>query len=118
MFKNARLESLFTLRHKLTVYVPATVGINKAVDNSKQVDDTARLLSDCFGGATSSPAVGYWRSPSAGLVREKTTVVFAYAAEEALQKHIDTIVDWCIAMRDSMQQDSVALEIDGEMYFV
>lgn len=118
MFKNYRLESLFTLSHKLTVYVPSTVDIDKAVDNTQQVNDTARLLSECFGGATSSPAVGYWCSPSAGLVRENTTVVFAYAAEEALQKHIDAIIDWCVALRDSMKQDAVALEIDGEMRFV
>ena len=118
MFKNSRLENLFTLNHKLTVYVPSTVDIDKAVDNTQQVNDTARLLSECFGGATSSPAVGYWCSPSAGLVRENTTVVFAYAAENALQEHIETVIDWCAALRESMKQDAVALEIDGQMYFI
>lgn len=118
MFKNSRLESLFTLNHKLTVYVPSTVDIDKAIDNTQQVNDTARLLSGCFGGATSSPAVGYWCSPSAGLVQENTTVVFAYAAENALQENLNRIIDWCTALRNSMKQDAVALEIDGQMYFI
>lgn len=118
MFKDARLEKLISLHHKVTVFVPATVGVNKTVDNAQQVDDTARLLSECFGGATSSPAVGYWNSGAVGLVKENTTVVFSYASETDLSHHLGSVLDWCAALRVSMQQENVALEIDGQMYFI
>ena len=78
------LKNLVALRHKITVYVPATVDVDKAVDNTAQVDAAAALLSGLFGGATSSPAVGYWLTSSGQLVKESTTIVFAFAAEEAL----------------------------------
>ena len=53
-----KLKDLIPLKSKITVYVPATVDINKEIDNTAQVERVARLLSECFGGATSSPARG------------------------------------------------------------
>ncbi len=53
-----KLKDLIPLKSKITVYVPATVDINKEIDNTAQVERVARLLSECFGGATSSPLVG------------------------------------------------------------
>lgn len=85
---NAVLKNCLKLSSKITVYVPATNGIDKAADNTEQVKKTAALLSELFGGATSTPALGYWMSPAAGLVAEATTVVFAYAADAALQEHV------------------------------
>ena len=56
---NARLKNVFSLSSKVTVYVPATININKEIDNKEFVDRAATLLSDCFGGATSTDALGY-----------------------------------------------------------
>lgn len=72
------LKNLVALRHKITVYVPATVDVDKAVDNSAQVDAAAALLSGLFGGATSSPAVGYWLTSSGQLVKEKNYGRFCF----------------------------------------
>lgn len=92
--KSTKLAACIKLAHKVTVYVPGTVG------------------------ATSSPAVGYWLSDVHGLIRENTTIVFAYAAEQALESGVDAVVDFCAEMRDALDQEAVALEIDGEMYFI
>ena len=113
-----RLTNCIKLSSRITVYVPSTTDVNKQIDNTAFVDKTASILSECFGGATSSPAVGYWLSTSAGLVRENTTVVFAYASESDLTAKIDTVVDWCEAMKRELAQESIALEINGEMYFI
>lgn len=51
---NARLKNVFSLSSKVTVYVPATIDIDKEIDNKEFVDRAATLLSDCFGGATST----------------------------------------------------------------
>lgn len=118
MLINSRLDKLVTLRHKVTVYVPSTTDIDKPIDNAAWVDATAKVLASAFGGATSSPAVGYWVSPSAGLVRENTTVVFAFADSDAFVANVDGILDHCEHMRDTLKQDAIAIEIDNQMYFI
>lgn len=68
---NAKLKNKIVLSSKVTVYVPATVAVDQAVDNTEQVKRVASALSGWFGGATSTPALGYWLSPVSGLVAEK-----------------------------------------------
>lgn len=116
--KNARLKNMFKLSSKISVYIPSTVDINISVDTTKYIDDCATLLSTCFGGATSTSAIGYWESPTQGLVKEKTTMVFAYCDTDGLEKYTDEVIDFCENMKHELKQDSVALEINGEMYFV
>lgn len=112
------LKNLFKLGCKVTVYVPATINISESVDNSKQVDDALRLLSEYFGGATSTKAIGAWVSPTAGLVKEATTIVFAYCTSDQLEDHVGKVIEFCENLCKEMQQDAVALEINGEMYFI
>lgn len=115
---NAKLKTCLRLSSKVTVYVPATVGVNKGTDNTAQVKKTASLLADLFGGSTSTAALGYWLSPVAGLVAEATTVVFAYASDSALQDGIEKVIDLCEELKEEMGQEAIALEINGEMYFI
>lgn len=115
---NARLKNMFSLRSKVTVYIPATVSINEEIDNTEYVNRAATLLSECFGGATSTEALGYWTSPTAGLVKENTTMVFAYAGEEDLKKNLDKVIDFCEGLKIEMSQDAIALELNGEMFFI
>ena len=116
--KNATLKNCFKLASKVTIYVPATVNTNEAIDNTFHVDKTAKMLSSCFGGATSSKAVGYWVSDQAGLVKENTTIVFAYCTTDQLENNIDEVVEWCMGLKAEMAQEAIALEINGEMYFI
>lgn len=113
-----KLDKLFKLGSKVTVYVPSTVNVNEQVDNTEYVDKVAKCLSEWFGGATSTPARGYWVSDIDGLVKENTTVVFAYTNTEGLEQHIDEVVDLCEWLKQMMKQEAVALEINGEMYFI
>lgn len=118
MLNNAKLKMCVRLSSKVTIYVPATVGVSQQADNSKQVEETAALLARLFGGSTSTPAVGYWLSPAAGLVAEKTTVVFSYCSDADLQNGIEALIEHCEKMKTDMQQEAVAMEINGEMYFI
>ena len=70
--KSNKLAACIKLAHKVTVYVPGTVGAASAGDTSEWIARAASLLSSRFGGATSSPAVGYWLSDVHGLIRENT----------------------------------------------
>lgn len=113
-----QLEKFVKLASKVTVYVPATVDINKEADNTKQVEKTAEILAQCFGGATVTPAKGYYVSDAGELVTENTTVVFAYANTAALEERIDRIIQLCLDIKHEMKQESVGLEINGDMYFI
>lgn len=118
MLKNAKLQNLFKLSSKVTVYVPATVDVKKEIDNKKYVEEVATLLSNCFGGATSCPVLGYWNSPSEGLVKEHTTMVYAYCTDADLQEHAEKVIDYCENLKEELMQESIAFEINGEMYFI
>lgn len=113
-----RLKNMFKLSSKITIYVPSTKNINEKIDNRKYVDDCATLLADCFGGATSTEALGYWMSPKVGLVKEKSTMIFAYCTTEQASEHIEKVIDFCRNMKKELAQDSIALEYNGEMYFI
>jgi len=118
MVQNAKLKNVFKLSSKVIVYIPSTTDINTEIDSSSYVNDCATLLSDCFGGATSTQALGYWHSVTAGLVKEKTTMVFAYASESDLNEKIEVVIDYCEKIKKELSQDAIALEINGEMYFI
>lgn len=118
MVANSRLTNLFKLGSKVTIYVPSTIDININIDTTEYVENTATLLSTCFGGATSTEALGYWVSPTSGLVKEKSIMVFGYCKEADLEAHIEDIIDWCEKMKADLKQDAIALEINGEMYFI
>lgn len=115
---NNILKNSFSLSHKITVYVPGTVDANTAGDTSAYVTEAAALLSECFGGATSTPVRGYWMSEAHGLIAEDNNAVFAYAAQSALDEHLDDVVNFAVRMRDELKQEAVAVELDGTMYFI
>lgn len=116
--KENKLAALIPLKSKITVYVPATVNVNEAVDNSAQVERVARLLSSAFGGATASPVRGYWVSTEGSLVAEHTTMVFAYCDTADAEKYIDDVVTLCVELKHEMGQEAIALEYNGAMYFI
>ncbi len=111
------LKNAFALRHRVTLYVPGTRDVDKAADNSVYVDRVCATLSELFGGATSTPALGYWVSTERGLIKERTTMAFAYA-ETLNDDNISAIVDLSEWLKKELGQETIAVEIDGVMYFI
>lgn len=112
---NKRLIGMFSLSHKVAAYIPATININEQIDNTKYVEKMATIMSETFGGATATPANGYWVSDTAGLVKERTTIVFAYA--ESLD-NLDPVIDYLVQLKTELNQDAMAIEVDGKMWFI
>lgn len=114
-----KLQNYFKLGSKVTVYVPNTLGPTDEIKGENAyIDKTAKALSEYFGGATSTAGIGYWVSNEHGLIKERSTMVFAYCTTEQLEEHIDDIVTLCENLKTDMQQEAIALEINGEMYFI
>lgn len=112
------LENIIPLKSKITVYVPATADVDKAIDNTPYVERVARTLSACFGGATASPAQGFWVAEGGALVKESTTMVFAYCSTEDAEKYLEDVVRLCVELKHEMTQEAIALEYNGSMYFI
>ena len=116
--KNRKLKSLMKLSCHVALFVPSTVDVDRETDNTEQVDSALRMFSKVFGGATAADALGCWLSGAGSLVKERVTVVFSYCSTAQLDAGIDAVVQHAEALRSAMQQEAIALEINGELYFV
>lgn len=118
MKKLMQLENLVKLSSKVSIIVPSTYDVDKAIDSTAYVDAILTALSDMFGGATASDTLGCWLSPTAGLVKEKSVTVFAYCHEKDLADNIGAIIEKCEWLKSEMKQEAIAMEVNGEMYFI
>ena len=94
--KFSEMDSLST---KVAIYVPSTVNIDVAIDNSDMVEKTAIFLSDLFGGCTACDVSGYWITQEKQLVRENPVVVYAYTTEEKAREAEEKIIDFVQQMK-------------------
>ena len=53
-----------------------------------------------------------------GLIKEKSTTVFVYCNQSDLEAGVDQVIDLCTQLKEELTQDAIALEINGEMYFI
>lgn len=118
MLNNVEMKVLFPLSSKVTVYVPSTMDVDNPIDNTKYVDGVAKRFSEWFGGATSTPTIGYYSSQKSGLVKERSVMVFAYCSDTDLQEHIEEVIQLCVDLCISMKQESIALEVNGKMALI
>ena len=103
------------LSQRVALYVPGTQGPDTATDNAAQVERVAAEFSRMFGGATSQESTGFWMSDTAGLVREKTTIVYAACTAEQLRDHLPDI----LTLAQQIKQDmAVSVEINGTLYII
>lgn len=115
---NKTLKNLIVLESNVKIYIPGTIEINIACDNSKYVDNTLKLLSNYFGGSTSYQAVGCWNSVNNGLIKEKVTICESYCKETDLKKHIELIIQYCEDLKKELNQEAISLEVNNKLYFV
>lgn len=113
------LKYMIPLRSKVSIYVPSTNNVNESVDNSDMVRYVHERLSQLFGGATCTPAIGGWVSESGELVRERVTIVYAFATDAQMDMYLDKeVLPICEKIKNDMSQEAVSLEVNGELYFV
>lgn len=112
------LKFKFDLDSKVAIYVPSTINVSEETDNRKQVLNVIRRLSEMFGGATASDAVGGWVSQSGEVIVEKVKVVYSFCTTGQLKDRIDDILSICEDIKNEMKQEAVTLEINGQVKFV
>lgn len=112
------LKFKFDLDCKVSIYVPSTVEVNKEVDNKEQVKRVITELSQMFGGATATEAVGGWVCDNGQTILEKVTIVYSFCNSESLRKHFSEVYGICERIKKDMSQEAVTLEINGQVKFV
>lgn len=113
-----KLQGKFMLDNVVKIYVPSTNNVSKKVNNKKQVTKTLVFLSKTFGGATEQNGIGGYIATSENLVLEKVNICYSYTTAEGLQEHQNNLVDYCENLKIEMSQESIALEINGKLYFI
>lgn len=112
------LKNCVKLRSQVKIYIPSTVDVDRECENAEVVDDTLSFLSKLFGGATCSEALGAWMTSSGKLVKEKVTLCFAFCDQADLMREIDRVYEYCLTVKRDMAQEAIALEVNGELYFI
>jgi hypothetical protein len=113
------LKNLFKLSHKVSLYVPTKDKNNidlPAELIQKMIDITASKFSEVNGGATSTEALGYWKSVAGELIKEKIVVVFSYSNN--LEKSIEAAIETGEQLKEIANQDAISLEVNNELYFI
>jgi hypothetical protein len=112
------LKNLIVLESNVKIYIPGTIDINIASDNSEYVNKTLLLLSNYFGGSASYQALGCWNSVNSGLIKENITICESYCKESELKKHIEDLIVYCENLKKELNQENISLEVNNKLYFV
>lgn len=108
------------LTNKIAIYVPSTTDGNRParLAQRREAKRASKYLCTLFGGATATTAQGYYISPEKGLIEERQRVVYAYCTESDRERTTAGIVAYVKRLCRRMRQESVTLEINGEMQFI
>ncbi len=113
------LKNLFKLSHKISLYVPTKDKNNQELPQeliNNMINLTATKFSEVNGGATSTNALGYWKSVAGELIKEKIVVVFSYSNN--LENSIEAAIEIGEQLKEISNQDAISLEVNNELYFI
>lgn len=112
------IKFLFPLNCEIAIFVPSTINVDEAIDNSQYVKTTLAKLSSIFGGATACPAYGGWIAESGKLVTEKVTIVYANCTSEQLEANISECVEYAKQLCKQMSQECISVRVNGKLGFI
>lgn len=107
-------------QHQVAVVVPGTNRVNQPLPPSEHahwVRTALRTFSVLFGGATAVAAQGGWVTHQGDLVEEAVTIVYSFTSDLSIH-HLRTVSQFAQVLGDALGQESVAVVVDGELFFV
>ena len=113
-----QLKELTKLDKNIKIYVPSTIDVDKKIDTSKNVDETLTLLSNKFGGSTSTIGTGTWVTEKSKLVKEEVTICESYCSGSDLKKSLTDVINYCKDLKKELNQEAISLEVNSELYFI
>lgn len=113
-----KLKYAFDLDCKIAIYVPSTVNVDEACDNTAMRLHVMRELSAMFGGATSTQACGAWIDSAGNTVIEHVDIVYSFCTSSQARTHFEKVLALCEHIKREMAQEAVTLEYNGQVKFV
>jgi hypothetical protein len=106
------------LDHRIRLFVPGTVGRELAAGAQRDwAEHVAAGFTARFGGSTSFSAMGSW-ADGRSVIREPVIVVESFATASELKRSLPEVTGLCRELGASMQQEFVALEVDGILWAI
>ena len=100
------------------IYIPTTIGVDQQADTSAYVEKTLAFMGKLFGGATHEQVRGVWNSNDAGIVAESIHVVKSFCSPSALDQNMGAIVDYMETLKQDLQQEAMALEVNQKLMLI
>lgn len=108
----------FDLDCKWSIYIPLTKDVNVKCDNSEEVRRVIGELSDMFGGATASRAIGGWRCEDGTVVVEDVTIVYACCTSAQAVAKADEVLGIARRICKDFNLEAVTVEYNGQVAFI
>ena len=99
------------LTHDVTIIIPVSINPTYA---GNLIKHTATTFADLFGGCTITTGQGFYKSNN-GLIIENVTLINSSCLN--LDKS-NVIYNLAVDIKAELKQESVAVKIDGKLYFV
>ena len=103
---------------EIALYIPTTIAVDQTIDTTPYVKDALAFMGERFGGATSNQAEGVWDSEEAGLVNEVVYIVRSFVTQEEMNRHLDDVLAYMAKMKEELQQEAMAVEVDRKLMLV
>lgn len=113
-----QLKNLFSLDNKIRLFIPSTYDIDKKIDNKNIVKKIRKRFSILFGGSTIFNGIGSYVIDDQKEIVEDVKIIEAFASDIDLKNNIDKVLKLSKNLKKELKQDSVALEVNGKMYFI
>jgi hypothetical protein len=110
--------NLLGYTNQIGVYLPTTIRVDQKADTSEYVEKTLSFMGKLFGGATHEKVQGMWNSQGVGLVQEDIHLVRSYCSQSILDKHMGEVVDYVEILKQELQQEAMALEVNQKLMLI
>jgi CRP-like cAMP-binding protein len=104
--------------NQIGIYIPTTIAVNQIADTSEYVKKTLSFMGKLFDGATHEKVQGVWNSQRVGLVQEDLHLVRSYCSQPVLDKHMGEVVDYVEILKQELQQEAIALEVNQKLMLI
>jgi hypothetical protein len=104
--------------NQIGVYIPTTIAVDQKANTSEYVEKTLSFMGKLFGGATYQKVQGVWNSQEAGLVQEDIHLIRSYCSQPVLDKHMGEVVDYVETLKQELQQEAMALEVNQKLMLI
>jgi len=101
-------------KESFAVYIPD----NGSVKSRGVIEEVERDFSRFFGGFTSYQVTGGWVNQAGSLVKEPVVRVFAFADGKEKSKRVNSIRAIARKIKEELDQEAVAVEVNGAMILV